>query len=141
MWEVDRNRCSRKGCQTRGQGLLRVIERGRVAHALVLEVAVAGLCDELLALGHLGDELADACRVYGGVWQSQTLDDALSQFPLWQEAVTLLGRLLQDIKHPRLVAEVRIGGNTDVAGDGVGGHEPNAENIGGQLIGVVRDYN
>jgi len=54
--------------------------------------------------------------------------------------VALLGCLLQHVEHPRTVAEVRIGGNADVARDGVGGHEANAKNIGGQLIGVLRDH-
>ena len=54
--------------------------------------------------------------------------------------MTLLGRLLQHVEHPRLVAEVRIGSDADIACDGVGGHEPDAENIGGQLIGVLRDH-
>ena len=54
--------------------------------------------------------------------------------------MTLLGRLLQHVEHPCLVAEVRIGGDTDVARDRVGGHEADAENIGGQLIGVLRDH-
>ena len=86
MWEVDRNWRSREGGQACGQGLLGVVERGRVAHALVLAVPVAGLRDERLALGHLGDELTDACRVYRGVWQGQPRDDTLGQFPLWRFA-------------------------------------------------------
>ena len=136
-WEVDRNRRSRKGGETRCQGLLRVVERGRITHALVLEVPVTGLRDELPVLGHLVDELADAYRVYRGVWQGQPLDDALGQFPLRQEAVTLLGRLLQHIEHSRLIAEVGIGGDADVTRDGVGGHESDAEYIDGELVGIL----
>ena len=56
-----------------------------------------------------------------------------------QEAVSLLCSLLQDVEHPGAVTEVRIGGDADVARDRVGGHEADAENIGGQLIGVLRD--
>jgi hypothetical protein len=41
---------------------------------------------------------------------------------------------------PGLVAEVRIGSDPDVARDGVDSHEIDAENIGGQLIGVLRDH-
>ena len=63
----------------------------------------------------------------------------LNQFPLWQEAVPILSRLLQDVEQSRSVAEVRIGSNADVTRDGIGGHEPDPENIGGQLIGVLRD--
>ena len=47
------------------------------------KVTVSRLCDELLLLGHLDDELADAHRVNGGVRQGQPLDDALDQFCLW----------------------------------------------------------
>ena len=139
-WEIDCNWHFGKDSHASGQSLLCVEERRRVAQALFCEVTVAQLGDKLPVLGHLCDEFADACRVCGRVWQRQPLDDALGQFPLRQKAVTLLGCLLQHVEHPCLVAEVGIGGDADVSRDRVGSDETNAENIGGQLIRVLRDH-
>jgi hypothetical protein len=55
--------------------------------------------------------------------------------------VPILGRLAEQIEEAGPVAYIRIGSNAQVTGNGVGGDEPNAEDICGQLIGITCYYN
>ena len=74
-----------------------------------------------------------------GLRERQPLDHLLHQLALWQEAVPILGSLLEHVHNSRLVAKVGIGSDAEFACDRIGGHEADAEDIGGELVGVLRD--
>ena len=68
-WQVDGNGSSGKGGQTRGKSLLGVIKCRSITDLLIGEVFISRLNDELLGLGHLIKQSADAWRVHGKLGQ------------------------------------------------------------------------
>ncbi len=59
------------------------------------------------------------------------------QFLLWHKAVSILCRLAEEVEETGLVAHSGIGGDAQIAGNRIGGDEPDAIDIGSQLIRVA----
>jgi len=53
--------------------------------------------------------------------------------------VSIFTRLAQEIENACLIAHIGIGGDSDVAGDGIGSDEANAIDISSQLVGIARN--
>ncbi len=53
--------------------------------------------------------------------------------------MTLFASLAEDIKQARLIAKIGIGSNAELASNRVRRKEPDAVDISGELVGILRD--
>src|SRR6266581_5534969 len=106
-----------------------MVKRRSVTHLLLCKVAEAWLDDQLFRLSHVGNQGSDAGLVNWELRQGQVFRCLLHQFLRWHKAVPVFSRLAEQVEETSLVAHIRIGGNAQITGNGIGSDEPYAIDI------------
>lgn len=114
-----------------------MVEGRCVADALVRKLAISLFNDEQLCLCHLLYERGDPCWIDGILRQGQLLHDPLYQFTKGQEAMSIFGSSCEYVGNSCLIPKIRIGRDSQIAGNRISSDEADPVNIRSKLVRIL----